>query len=297
MKGTGATAAAGTGTPGGPGVVRARRRWRSVLFVPATRPELAAKAARTGAGAVVLDLEDAVPAAAKAEARAALARGAEGLAAARPGSGGPDLWVRVNPPGTEWFEKDVAALPAATAAVVVPKLQSAAMLAAAADAVGGRPVVAGVETVRGVVDAADVLAPPVAACYFGAEDYVADLGGVRTAGNAEVAYPRARVAMAARLAGVAALDMVTLDLADAGRFAAEAAEARALSYSGKLCIHPSQVALAEAAFLPSADEVAWARRLLGAFADAGGATIAFEGLMVDEVVAARARAIVAQEER
>ena len=106
---------------------------------------------------------------------------------------------------------------------------------------GDRAVVAGLETVRGVADARDVLAPPVAACYFGAEDYVADLGGVRTPGNAEVAWARAFVAVAARLAGVAALDMVTIDFHDDDRFLAEAREARALGYAGKMCIHPAQV--------------------------------------------------------
>jgi citrate lyase subunit beta/citryl-CoA lyase len=90
---------------------------------------------------------------------------------------------------------------------------------------------------------------------------------------------------------VPALDMVTIDFGDDARFAAEAREARALGYAGKLCIHPAQVALANESFRPSADEVAWAARLLAAFDAAGGTTIAFEGLMVDEVVAARARAI------
>ena len=158
---------------------------------------------------------------------------------------------------------------------------------------GDRAVVAGLETVRGVADAREVLAAPVAACYFGAEDYVADLGGVRTPGNAEVAWARAFVAVAARLAGVEALDMVTIDFHDGDRFLAEAREARALGYAGKLCIHPAQVPLAEEAFRPTADELDAARRLLAAFDAAGGDTIAFEGQMVDEVVAARARAVVA----
>ena len=203
-------------------------RWRSLLFVPGNRPELAAKAPRSGPDAVVLDLEDAVPPAAKPDARAQV-----------------------------------------------------------------REAAAGLETVRGVADAREVLRSPVVACYFGAEDYVADLGGVRTAGNAEVAWARAYVAVAARLAGVAALDMVTIDFGDGDRFVAEAREARTLGYAGKLCIHPAQVPLAAEAFRPTEDEVDTARRLLAAFAAAGGDTIAFEGQMVDEVVAARARAILA----
>ena len=86
---------------------------------------------------------------------------------------------------------------------------------------------------------------------------------------------------------------MTLDFGDHDRFTAEALEARALGYTGKLCIHPAQVALANESFRPSAEELDWAARLLAAFDGAGGTTIAFEGQMVDEVVAARARAILA----
>lgn len=256
-----------------------------MLFVPGNRPDLAAKALRRQPDVVVLDLEDAVPPAAKADARTTAFEAATALVASS------HVCVRVNPPSTPWFADDVASLADGLLAVVVPKLESAAQLAQVADALGGRPLMAGIETVRGVADARHVLAAPVLACYFGAEDYVADLGGVRTAGNAEVAHARAYVAMAARLAGIPALDMVTLDFGDDPRFVAEASEARALGYAGKLCIHPAQVTLANRAFRPTDDEIDWATRLLEAFEQAGGMTIAFEGQMVDEVVAARARAI------
>lgn len=265
-------------------------RWRSVLFVPGNRPELAAKAPRNEPDVVVLDLEDAVPAAAKVDARASVRDAAAALAVVVP------VCVRVNPPGSEWFDDDVAGLPDDIAAVVVPKLETATQVAELARVLGERSVVAGLETVRGVADAREVLTGPVVACYFGAEDYIADLGGVRTDTNDEVAWARAHVGVAARLAGVAALDMVTLDFGDDDRYVGEARSARALGYAGKLCIHPSQVALANEAFRPSADEVDWARRLLAAFGDAAGMTIAHEGQMVDEVVAARARAILAAAE-
>jgi citrate lyase subunit beta/citryl-CoA lyase len=250
-------------------------RWRSVLFVPGNRPDLAAKALRSAPDVVVLDLEDAVPTAGKVEARDTVRDAAATLA-------GATVLVRVNPPGTEWFEGDVAALPAGLAGVVVPKFEAPVDV--------GLPVVAGLETVRGVADARSIL-EGVTACYFGAEDYVADLGGVRTPGNAEVGTARALVGMAARLAGVPALDMVTLDFGDTGRFVTEAAEARALGYAGKLCIHPAQVGPANDAFVPSGEELERAERLLAAFDAGGGTTVAFEGQMVDEVVARQARAL------
>jgi citrate lyase subunit beta/citryl-CoA lyase len=272
------------------GDAAAGARWRSVLFVPATRADLAAKTERVEPDVVVIDLEDAVPPAQKADARATAVD-----AVAAVGSG-PAVLVRVNAPDSPWFDGDAAELPDDIAGVVVPKLESAEQVDRVGRALGGRPIVAGLETVRGVADARHLLGPPVVACYFGAEDYVADLGGIRTVDNAEVLYPRAHVGLAARLAGVAALDMVTLDFGDDDRFRREAAEARALGYAGKLCIHPAQVGLANEAFRPSADEIDWAQRLLAAFDEAGGATIAFEGQMVDEVVAARARAVLAAAE-
>ncbi len=258
-----------------------------MLFVPGNRPELAAKAPRSTPGVVVLDLEDAVPPAEKSDARDMVREAAGRLVGLVP------VCIRVNPPSTPWFADDVACLPEGLTAVVVPKLSSAAQCREVDRALAGRAIIAGLETVRGVADARTVLEPPVVACYFGAEDYVADLGGVRTRSNEEVSVARSLVAMAARLAGIAALDMITLDFGDDERFVREAREARALGYAGKMCIHPRQVQLANEALRPTLEELEWARRLLAAFDEAAGATIAFEGLMVDEVVAARARSIVA----
>jgi citrate lyase subunit beta/citryl-CoA lyase len=261
--------------------------WRSVLFVPGNRPELAEKAGRSGASLVVLDLEDAVPPQDKLEARSLVNDAAGTLRDVIP------VAVRVNAPGTDWFKDDVAALPEDLLAVVIPKVESATQRDEISRVVPGRPVMAGLETVRGVADAREILREPIIACYFGAEDYVVDLGGVRSAGNEEVVWARSWVAVCARLAGVAALDIVTLHYRDADRFVREATEARALGYAGKLCIHPSQVRLANGAFGSSPSEVEWAQRVLAAFEKTGGMTIGLEGEMVDEVVAASARAILA----
>lgn len=265
-------------------------RWRSTLFVPANRGELVAKAPRTEPDLVVLDLEDAVPPGEKATARGTLGEHVRSVQEA-----GRRVAVRVNPVGSPWFDADMAAVPDGVDAIVVPKLDTTAHAAAAV--ARGIPIVAGIETVLGVATAREWLGEGVVACYFGAEDYIADLGGVRTDSNAEVATARALVGMAARLASVVALDMVTLDFRDDARYQREAAEARALGYAGKLCIHPAQVPLANEAFTPSDAEVHRAERLLAAYEQAvaaGRATLAFEGEMVDEVVARRARAVLAQ---
>lgn len=272
-------------------------RLRSLLFAPAVRPDFVAKLADRGADAVVIDCEDATPPGAKPEGRANARAAAPGLATRC------QVMVRVNAVSTEWFADDVTgALVPELAAVVVPKVETVAGLdrvAAALDAAGLTElgVVAGIETALGVADARQLLAHSrVVAAYFGAEDFVADMGGVRTTGNHEVIYARQAVALAGRLAGIPVLDQVVADFRDSARFAAEAAEARAIGYAGKLCIHPSQVPLANAAWTPTPDEVERARRLLAAYEQTSGrgvAAIDFEGQMVDEPLAAQARRVLA----
>jgi citrate lyase subunit beta/citryl-CoA lyase len=269
---------------------------RSLLFVPAVRPDFIAKLPGRGADAVVIDCEDATPANAKAEARRNARELTPGLV-----EQGCSVVVRINAVDTEWFGDDVEqALLPSLAAVIVPKVETVEGLdrVAAALTAAGLPnlgVLAGIETALGVADARPVLSHPVVvAAYFGAEDFIADIGGVRTPGNAEVAYARSAVALAARLAKVPLLDQIVSDFRDSKRFTHEAAEARALGYSGKLCIHPNQVELANAAWTPTEAEIDRARRLVAAYEAAssrGIAAIDFEGQMVDEPLATQARRI------
>jgi len=275
-----------------------RARLRSLLFAPASRPDVLAKLPRSGPDGVVLDLEDAVPAAGKADARVHARDVGARLATEHPDLG---VFVRVNAVPTEWFDDDLRALTPAHTGVVVPKVETAMQVDDTARRLGDlglerTEIVAGIETVLGVEQVRELLIPPVTAVYFGAEDYVADLGGVRTESNAEVLYARSRVALAARIAGVHALDQVVTGFGDDDRFLSDAAQGRALGYRGKLCIHPSQVPLANGAFSPSAEEVERARRLVAAYDEAsarGEAAIAFEGQMVDEPLARQARAVLA----
>lgn len=273
-------------------------RLRSLLFAPASRPDMCAKLPRSGPDGVVLDLEDAVAPTAKAE-----ARGQARATAAELRRQHPDLaiFVRVNPPDTEWFAADVGdSLAEELTGVVVPKLESAAQVEMVQQALAqaGRDhlrLLAGIETAAGVVRAADVLGHPrVDIAYFGAEDFITDMGGIRTDDGFEVLYARSQVALAARLAGVPLLDQVVTAFGDDEHFVADAAVGRSIGYSGKLCIHPAQVPLANQCFSPSPEERDRARALLAVWDEAqarGEASVAFEGQMVDEPLARRARAL------
>jgi citrate lyase subunit beta / citryl-CoA lyase len=279
-------------------VRRSVGRLRSLLFTPATRPDLVAKASSFGPDGVVIDCEDAVPPAAKEQARQ------QARTAARAALGGrSQIFVRVNGVDSAWFQGDVVdGLDPELAGVVLPKVDVVEELDEAARALaraglGHLGLIAGIETAPGVADARSLLAhPAVVAAYFGVDDFVADMGGIRTAAGTEVLYARSQVVLAARLAGVPALDQAVTNLRDDALFLRECREARTFGYRGKLCLHPSQVLLANQAFLPSAAEVDRARRLLLAYEEAvglGEAAIDFEGHMVDESLAAQARQLLA----
>ncbi|MGA0539563.1 HpcH/HpaI aldolase/citrate lyase family protein [Neotabrizicola sp. VNH66] len=260
-------------------MVTAAATIRAPLFVPADRPDRFAKAAASGADAVILDLEDAVAAGAKDAARAQVQARFTGL----------PVLLRINPAGTPWHAADLAAARAGGfAAVILPKAEDAATVAAVAAALDDMPVIALVETGLGLAQARAVAAAGVARLAFGSVDFCADLG---CAHLREVLLPaRVELVLASRLAGIAPpLDGVTVEIADAAPAAADAAHARALGMTGKLCIHPRQVAAVRREFLPTEAEVDWARRVLAS----GDGAVAVDGAMVDEPVRLRARGILA----
>jgi citrate lyase subunit beta/citryl-CoA lyase len=250
---------------------------RTLLFVPADRPDRFDKAARAGADVVILDLEDAVPVERKAEARAA----AVAWLAEHGGC------ARINALGTPWHEEDVAALRGLTMGIVLP------MAAGAADATAvhrttGAPVLALVETARGVLAAPGLAqADGVVRLALGALDLAADL---RTDDADTLARLRTDLVIASRAAGLAGpVDSVTTDVANGETAGRDARAARAVGMGGKLCVHPRQVGPVAAAFTPDDDEVAWARRIMEA--GAAGGVVVLDGAMVDAPVLARARLI------
>ncbi|MEI6600804.1 MAG: CoA ester lyase [Comamonadaceae bacterium] len=270
---------------------------RSFLFVPATRPERYAKAHASGADAIIIDLEDAVAAREKNSARDQLASAFEQL-------GAPERArsvVRMNASGTPWFEDDLKLLADLVGqglrAVMLPKAESALVLQQLARALGaGCALLPLVESLAGW-DGVDALAaaPQVLRLAFGHLDFQADVGMAAGADEVELAPVRLAVVLAARRAGLAAsIDGVTAAIRDAERLQEDAARSRRFGFGAKMCIHPEQIALVNAAFSPGAAELDWARRVLAAVEAAGGGVVSLDGRMVDGPVVRSAQRTLAQ---
>ncbi|HQU48169.1 MAG TPA: CoA ester lyase [Casimicrobiaceae bacterium] len=257
---------------------------RSYLFVPASRPDRIGKALAAGAGAVIVDLEDAVAPDAKLDARGALARWL--------GQASGPVLVRVNAADTDWFADDLALCGhASVAGVVLPKAERRADLAHASAIAAGKPLYPLIETAAGY-DAVRNLAssPGVERLVFGSIDFQVDLG---IDGELdELLMFRTGLVLASRLAGLRApVDGVSTAIDDADALRADVVRSRKLGFGAKLCIHPKQVAVVNAAYRPTDAECDWARRVLDAAERSGGAAVAVDGKMVDKPVILRARAI------
>jgi citrate lyase subunit beta/citryl-CoA lyase len=265
---------------------------RSLLFVPGGRADMIAKAPRSGPDAVAVDLEDAVAPGDKEAARATAVAAVAELPASALAASPMLVLVRVNPPGTPWFDDDVEAVAGTRAGVVLPKYEDPAQLRDLRERIGDRPVVVGIETGRGVARARELLdGSDVTAAYFGAEDYIASVGGRRTPSSREVLFARSEVLLAARLGGIGALDQAVVNVRDEAFFRTDAGEGRDLGYDGKICIHPTQVTLAHEVFTPSEEEVAHARDVV----EAGRAGVGVvNGEMVDDVHLRMAAAVLAR---
>lgn len=258
----------------------------ALLFCPADRPDRYAKAAER-ADAVILDLEDAVADVAKSAARESLV--ANPLDPAR-------VIVRVNPASTPHLADDLAALRRTSyRTVMLAKCEGTADLVGLED----YDVIALCETARGVLAAPDLASVPiVSALMWGAEDLVASLGGASSrhpdGRYRDVArHARSQVLLAAGAHGVAAIDAVHLDLADAEGLRDEAEDAAALGFAATACVHPGQVEVVRAAYAPSPERLEWARALLAeaAVRERDG-VFAFRGQMVDAPLLRQAEAVV-----
>lgn len=273
-------------------------RRRSVLFMPASNPRAMAKARGLACDAVILDLEDAVAPETKDAARAAA------LEAAAEGFDGRACAVRINALDTPWGREDAAALADApgVAAVVVPKVGCAEDLSAvrALLGAGGPPIWAMIETCGAVLRLGAIVhaagATRTELLIAGTNDLAKEMRCRVDAGRTALVPALAQLVIAARAEGLVVLDGVYNAIQDAAGFAAECEQGAMLGFDGKTLIHPAQVEAANAAFAPSAEAVAWAERVVAAFAApeaAGKGAIRVDGAMVERLHLAEAERVLA----
>ena len=267
---------------------------RSLLFAPGSDERKLRRALKTGADAVIADLEDAVAPARKDEARAlvALVFGDGGSAAA--------TMVRVNGTDSPHFERDlelVQKLP--LQAIVLPKATPESV-----DALGpeGPPVIAIVETAQGLRLAYETASHPrVEALVLGAVDLGLELGLESRPDGQEVLFARSKLVMDSAAAGIRGpFDLVHVDVRDEEGLEAESRLARSLGFRGKVCIHPAQVDIVNAVFAPGEDALARARRIVESYTQGiaeGRGAVALDGEMIDLPVFERARLLIADNKR
>ena len=267
---------------------------RSLLFLPATAEHLLAKATQRGADALVLDLEDAIPLDRKAPARP-MARAAIAELHAR----GATVLLRVNSDPALWQE-DLHDMPLALlTAVMLPKVETPDQVSQLAHALQAHasahapPIAALIETPRGVLAAATI-APHAALCAlgFGAEDYAACLGVPPT--PAALTWPAQQVLTCAHAHGLQCWGLADsiADIEDMARFEAAVHAARAMGFTGSVCIHPRQVPVVQQGFSPSPAELAWAAEVVQAdevARAAGRGAVLLAGRMIDKPIVDRAR--------
>ncbi|MCH4151102.1 MAG: CoA ester lyase [Sphingobium sp.] len=256
---------------------------RSLLFLPASNARAVEKARALPCDMVILDLEDAVAEDRKDEARAALAP------ALAEGFGSRLVAIRLNASDSPHHGPDLAALHGLKPDfVVLPKVEAAGQVADLHH-VSGLPVIAMIESPRGVVEAQAIAAVPgMAGLFMGNNDLRHDLRIPLDADRSGLALAMQGVILAARLHGKAVFDGVYNRLDDAEGFAAECSEARTLGFDGKTLIHPSQIAPANAIFGASEEDLAEARALIAAFS--GGAE-RYQGRMIEDMHVAQARSL------
>jgi citrate lyase subunit beta/citryl-CoA lyase len=257
-------------------------RNRSYLFVPGNRPERFDKACAAGAGAVIIDLEDAVVPAEKIAARVALH---DWLSASKA------VLIRINSADTEWFHDDLALcrLPG-VAGIVLPKAERAEQVRNVADA-GATAILPLIESAQGFAHLADIAQQvSVQRLIFGSIDFQLDMG--IEGEDDELLFFRSQLVLQSKLADLLSpVDGVSVGIDDIGQLRIDTQRARRLGFGAKLCIHPRQVESVNREFRPDAASIVWAESVIAASDKAGGAAVAVDGKMVDRPVMMKALAI------
>jgi citrate lyase subunit beta/citryl-CoA lyase len=273
---------------------------RSALYMPGQNARALEKARGLDADVLLLDLEDAVAPAQKAEARRLVVE-----ALAQGGYGRREKVVRINGSGTPWEAEDLRAVAASGAdAVLLPKVEDGGYLRGVEAALAvyrappGLAIWAMIETPRGVLAAAEIAgaSPRLACLVAGTSDLVKDLGARPTPGRQEVLTSLSLIVLAARAHDLACLDGVHLDLADDAGLEAACRQGRDLGFDGKTLIHPKTIPAANQAFGPSPAELEQARRVVEAHAEAaraGQGVVVVDGRLVEGLHVAAARRLLA----
>ena len=265
---------------------------RALLYVPGDDRRKIEKAITCGADCVCLDMEDGVALNRKTEARRTVAAALRELTFGR-----SEKLARINPVGSGLEMEDIeVVLPSRPDGIVLPKVESleqvqwASGKIEAAELAHGWPVnsirmLAGVETARAILNLKEIASHPrLDGLIFGAEDYAASIGAVRTPEAWEVFTARSLVVLHAKAFGLQAVDMVTIDFRDPETVRREAAFGAQLGYTGKQVIHPAQVGPVQEAFTPDDDSIAKAKRLVEAFEahqKEGRGAFGLDGQMID----------------
>ena len=274
------------------------KRRRSALYMPASNARAIAKARTLDCDVVILDLEDAVAPDEKAAARDRVVE-----AVREGGFGERELVVRVNGLDTPWYADDIAAIrKTGAAAMLVPKVSSVADLLAVRASLGedGLPIWAMIETCAAILAlpalSAAAAQTHLTALIVGTNDLAKEMRCRLGADRMPLIPALTATIMAARAAGIVALDGVCNALDDPPRFAAECAQGATLGFDGKTLIHPSQIDVANAGFGPTEEELAWARKVVAAFARSESAdkgAIRLDGQMVERLHLVEAEATLA----
>lgn len=279
---------------------------RSALFVPGSRPELIDKAVNTAADAIIIDLEDAVPPDKKEAARTLAREKVEHYRERH-------IIIRVNGIYADFFEADLdAVVIEKLMCLMIPKVEDSAGVQKLATLLSNKEEKQGlkqgtikvmplIETAKGVQWLSEILidssiSQRLYTCAFGAADYTLDMGVEMTLSGEEFLYPRSKIAVACRAAGLEPpLDSpYMIDIKDVSGLKSDALRAKQLGFQGKLCIHPNQVEVCNQVFSPSLAEISYAEKVIQAFEEAkakGLGAIQLDGKFIDEPIVEKARRV------
>jgi citrate lyase subunit beta/citryl-CoA lyase len=262
------------------------------LFVPGTRPDRFVKALDSGASSVILDLEDAVAAEDKEAARNAIQTAWPGFTPEQK----KRLIIRSNSPGSQFYSADlILAQKLDLACLLIPKSESADEMNGAALVLPNTAIIPMIETAVGLDHLREIAnANQVIRLALGNLDLQADLGMVCDLQETELQTARYQIVLASRVAQIAPpIDGVTPSTDDVVRIQDDAERAKRMGFGGKLCIHPKQVGIVKAAFMPSEDELAWAKRVIEADKASKGGAVKLDGRMIDRPVVLLAQRTIA----